>query len=217
MLSIFAEFLEIERCKKWLYFVLENQGFLKCASVLLFSSINYLLTARVNAFSSPGFIFFIPSNVVCKKKKIKCNLWLQQHCCLSTRYDNRNRYIRNLTHLCNAPVIIIIALNLEKLIVANNRFLLLQLFSRYKKLYDFIFQFFVWLIISMIILLSLDVNFTSYVMDDKADVYWFMGFVFFFLSRRQLRDGSLDDNQLMQGSRLTLLPSVETGLLVSTE
>ncbi|XP_050533764.1 midnolin homolog [Daktulosphaira vitifoliae] len=31
---------------------------------------------------------------------------------------------------------------------------------------------------------------------------------------RQLRDGSLDDNQLMQGSRLTLLPSVETGLLV---
>ncbi|KAF0759206.1 midnolin-B [Aphis craccivora] len=32
---------------------------------------------------------------------------------------------------------------------------------------------------------------------------------------QQLRDGSLDDNQLMQGSRLTLLPSVETGLLVS--
>ncbi|VVC24620.1 Ubiquitin-related domain,Ubiquitin domain [Cinara cedri] len=31
---------------------------------------------------------------------------------------------------------------------------------------------------------------------------------------KQLRDGSLDDNQLMQGSRLTLLPSVETGLLV---
>lgn len=39
--------------------------------------------------------------------------------------------------------------------------------------------------------------------------------LFFFLSCRQLRDGSLDDNQLMQGSRLTLLPSVETGLLVS--
>ena len=39
--------------------------------------------------------------------------------------------------------------------------------------------------------------------------------LFFFLFCRQLRDGSLDDNQLMQGSRLTLLPSVETGLLVS--
>jgi hypothetical protein len=32
---------------------------------------------------------------------------------------------------------------------------------------------------------------------------------------RQLRDGSLQENQLMDGSRLTLLPSVETGLLVS--
>nr|CAD7419292.1 unnamed protein product [Timema cristinae]CAD7431338.1 unnamed protein product [Timema monikensis] len=32
---------------------------------------------------------------------------------------------------------------------------------------------------------------------------------------RQLRDGTLQENQLMDGSRLTLLPSVETGLLVS--
>nr|CAD7269384.1 unnamed protein product [Timema shepardi] len=30
---------------------------------------------------------------------------------------------------------------------------------------------------------------------------------------RQLRDGTLQENQLMDGSRLTLLPSVETGLL----
>ncbi|KAG8226642.1 hypothetical protein J437_LFUL005294 [Ladona fulva] len=30
---------------------------------------------------------------------------------------------------------------------------------------------------------------------------------------RQLRDGTLHENQLMDGSRLTLLPSVETGLL----
>lgn len=43
----------------------------------------------------------------------------------------------------------------------------------------------------------------------------FIDLWFFFLYCRQLRDGSLDDNQLMQGSRLTLLPSVETGLLVS--
>ena len=32
---------------------------------------------------------------------------------------------------------------------------------------------------------------------------------------RQLREGSLEENQLVDGSRLTLLPSVETGLLVS--
>ncbi|PSN54717.1 hypothetical protein C0J52_04874 [Blattella germanica] len=32
---------------------------------------------------------------------------------------------------------------------------------------------------------------------------------------RQLRDGTLQENTLMDGSRLTLLPSVETGLLVS--
>nr|CAD7420223.1 unnamed protein product [Timema poppensis] len=31
---------------------------------------------------------------------------------------------------------------------------------------------------------------------------------------RQLRDGTLQENQLMDGSRLTLLPSVETGLLL---
>lgn len=43
-----------------------------------------------------------------------------------------DRYIRNLTHLCNAPVIIIIALNLEKLIVTHNQYLLLLLFSRYE-------------------------------------------------------------------------------------
>ncbi|XP_021916869.1 midnolin homolog [Zootermopsis nevadensis] len=34
---------------------------------------------------------------------------------------------------------------------------------------------------------------------------------------RQLRDGSLQENQLMDGSRLTLLPSVETGLLVGSK
>lgn len=32
---------------------------------------------------------------------------------------------------------------------------------------------------------------------------------------RQLRDGTLKDNGLMDGSRIILLPSVETGLLVS--
>lgn len=32
---------------------------------------------------------------------------------------------------------------------------------------------------------------------------------------RQLREGTLEENRLQDGSRLTLLPSVETGLLVS--
>ncbi|KAK9500154.1 hypothetical protein O3M35_001468 [Rhynocoris fuscipes] len=32
---------------------------------------------------------------------------------------------------------------------------------------------------------------------------------------RQLRDGTVQENHLVNGSRLTLLPSVETGLLVS--
>lgn len=45
----------------------------------------------------------------------------------TSRYKTR---IRNSTHLCNAPVIIIIiiiALNLEERIVAHNRYLLLLL------------------------------------------------------------------------------------------
>lgn len=33
---------------------------------------------------------------------------------------------------------------------------------------------------------------------------------------RQLQDGTLDENGLLDGSRVILLPSVETGLLVST-
>ncbi|XP_042206614.1 midnolin-B-like [Homarus americanus] len=33
---------------------------------------------------------------------------------------------------------------------------------------------------------------------------------------RHLREGTLEDNSIMDGARITLLPSVETGLLVST-
>lgn len=36
-----------------------------------------------------------------------------------------------------------------------------------------------------------------------------------FCVRRQLRDGTLEENGLLDGSRVILLPSVETGLLVS--
>lgn len=36
------------------------------------------------------------------------------------------------------------------------------------------------------------------------------------LSSRQLRDGTLEENGLLDGARVILLPSVETGLLVST-
>lgn len=38
-----------------------------------------------------------------------------------------------------------------------------------------------------------------------------------FCVRRQLRDGTLEENGLLDGSRVILLPSVETGLLVSHE
>ncbi|XP_050691800.1 midnolin-like [Eriocheir sinensis] len=34
---------------------------------------------------------------------------------------------------------------------------------------------------------------------------------------RHLREGTLEENSIMDGSRITLLPSVETGLLVSVK
>lgn len=37
-----------------------------------------------------------------------------------------------------------------------------------------------------------------------------------FCVRRQLREGTLEENGLLDGSRVILLPSVETGLLVRT-
>lgn len=42
-------------------------------------------------------------------------------------------------------------------------------------------------------------------------------FVIFFLSFycRELQDGSLKENNLMDGSKIILIPNVETGLLVS--